>query len=309
MKKSSNRLKTSFETNNMFREVFANHRELCVLTPDDTVRLQQALLEIMDDLDTAFRKYGLTYFLAGGSALGAVRHSGFIPWDDDMDIVMPRRDYDRLNEVLQKEYPGRYWVQDVRVSDRYDVNSAKVRKVGTVCAELFESEPEKAGVFIDIYPLENVYENPVLKKLHGWFGEFLLLVCSCVRMRKNQALILPYLTRKEQIATVRRKVRLGRLFSFLPLRVWLRITERTLSRCKNETGRFVSIPSGRKHYFGEMYTRASFFPPKEVSFGSRRYFVMNEPDEYLTKLYGDDYMTFPAESGRERHAVRKFELP
>ncbi len=307
MKRSD--IKSSFETNNMFRAVFANHRELCVLTAEDTARLQQTLLEMLDDLDAALRKNGLTYFLAGGSALGAVRHGGFIPWDDDVDIVMPRKDYDRLAKVLETEYPDRYWVQDVRRGKKYDVNSVKVRKKGTVCSELFESEPEKAGVFIDVYALENVSDHGLIRKLHGYYGEALLLVCSCVRMRKNQALILPYLQEESQKKVVRRKVRLGRLFSFLPLWMWLRWTERVLARCKNEESRLVSIPSGRKHYFGEMYTRASFFPPKETAFAGREFFVMRDPDEYLSKLYGADYMTPPqAENRKERHAVREFKL-
>lgn len=76
---------------------FANQNEkLRVLSEQDIHDVQQALLGMMDDFDALCRRNGLQYFLTGGSALGAVRHHGFIPWDEDIDIIMPRADFDRL---------------------------------------------------------------------------------------------------------------------------------------------------------------------------------------------------------------------
>ena len=299
-----NRLKQSFETNTVFRAVFAENKEIFNISPADTVRLQQALTEMLCDIDSVCKKNGLTFFLAGGSALGAVRNGGFIPWDDDIDLIMPRKDYDRFFELFEKDFSHRYWIQNIKRSKKYDVNSAKIRKKGTVCKELFESEPDKTGIFIDVYPLENVYSNPLLKKLHGYFSELMLLICSCVRMRKNKPLILPYLKDKKQIKAVKRKSAIGLLFSFLPLNKWLKLTEKVLSMCKDEKSEFVSIPSGRKHYFGEMYSRKSFFPPKEINFSGHNFYIMNTPEEYLTKLYGKDFMTPPSKEN-QNHLLNK----
>lgn len=289
------------ETNFLFRDMIKTHPGIQQVSKEDVRRLQKALLAMMDDIDAVCRKYGLTYFLCGGSALGAVRHSGFIPWDDDMDLVMPRNDYDRLEGYLHQDFPNVYWVQDVRTDSLYDLNSMKVRKKGTRCLEILDPEPEKAGIFIDIYPLEDTFDNRLLRAAHGIIGEAFLFVCSCVRLRGKRDRILKYLGEGGR-GVVRKKMVIGRCFSFLPLGRWLRITEKVLSCCHRPQSKYVSIPSGRKHYFGEMYTRKSYFPPRETDFDGHCFFIMNDPREYLEKLYGD-YMTVPPENEREYHGV------
>lgn len=295
------------ETNQFFRNIEKNNPELRELKEQDIARIQQVLLGMLIDVDYVCRKYHLTYFLCGGSAIGAVRHQGFIPWDDDVDLAMPRKDYDLIGKYMLQEFPERYWVQNIAQDDTYDLSFGKVRKKGTKCVELFEPNVEKAGVFLDIFPVENTYSNPVARKLHGYLGEAFLLICSCVRLRNKQSRILPYLQNKDACKVVKRKVRIGTCFSFVPLLKWLRITEKILKACHNESSAWVSIPSGRKHYFGEMYSRSSFFPPKEIQFENRSFYIMNHPEEYLRKMYGD-YMKLPPEEKREKHCVLELEV-
>ena len=295
------------ETNNMFRELLSNHPDISWLCDAEIKAVQQCLLNMMDDIDFVCRKHGLTYWLGGGSMLGAVRHGGFIPWDDDMDIVMPRADYDRLEALILNEFPDRYWVQDVRSDPNYDLSSMKIRRKGTVCLEVLDADIKKAGIFIDIYPLEDTYDSSVLRTLHGYLGEVLLLICSCVRLKQKKNVIMKYLSDSRSIRTVKVKCLIGTLFSFRSLTAWLRTTERVLSRCSNSHSEWVSIPSGRKHYFGEMYHRASFYPPHEIDFDGHRYFIEHDPEEYLTKLYGD-YNKVPDVNEREHHGVLKLSL-
>lgn len=303
------RLRGLLETNNVFRSVFANRDDMSVITDGDIRALQDVLIGIMDDIDAVCRKYGITYFLAGGSVLGAVRHRGFIPWDDDMDIIVPRSEYKKLFECIKTEHPDKYTVQCVSFGTGYDMHSAKIRKNGTVYTELFESEKGKTGVFIDVYPLEDTYDSAFRRKMHGYKVEALMLICSCIKMKKNSQLILPYLTEKEHIKTVKRKVRLGRILSFIPLKKWLSITEKNLSKVNNPDSEFVTVPSGVGHYFKETYRREDFFPPKQTDFEGRQYSVMNNPKAYLIGRYGEDYMTPPEEKNRyEHHAVMEFEI-
>lgn len=293
------------ETNLFFRDIAKNNPRAYQMTPEDIKSMQGVLLEILSDMDQVCRKYGLTYFVCGGTAIGALRHQGFIPWDDDIDVTMPRRDYDLLEECLLKEFSDRYWVQSIATDPDYDLNFMKIRKKGTVCLEFLDPEPEKSGIFVDIFPLEDTFDNRLLSRLHGVLGEGLLFICSCVRLRRKKDRILPFLREERAIKTVQTKVRIGGLFSFIPLRTWLRLTERVLCACHNRKSQRVSIPSGRKHYFKEMYTRASFFPAKAVEFEDRRFMIMNDPREYLEKMYGD-YMKLPPEDQRESHTLLSY---
>lgn len=303
------KLKGLLETNLVFRSVFANRDDMSVLDDGDIKALQKVLITIMDDIHLVCEKNSLTYFLAGGSALGAVRHGGFIPWDDDMDIIMPRSDYNKLQEAIKKEFPGKYTVQCVSNKTGYDMHSMKIRLNGTVYTELFESEKGTTGVFIDVYPCEDMYDSAFRNKLHGYHCELLMLICSCIKMKKNSSLILPYLTQKEHIKTVKRKVRIGKLLSFKSLQKWLDKTEKTLSKVKNGKSEFVCVPSGVGHYFKETYRRDDFFEPKKIPFDGREYYIMKNPEAYLTGRYGKDYMTPPDEKSRyEHHAVVEFNL-
>ena len=296
------------ETNVMFRKLAIGNEKLYALSDRDIQDIHTILLDMIADLDALCRKHGLTYYLVGGTGLGAVRHQGFIPWDEDVDIGMPRADYDRVEKLLLEEYGDKYWVQCVTSSDRYDLNFMKFRKKGTRYVELFESEPERAGIFVDIWPMENVPDFPLWRWLHGTVSDFLYLCCSCVRVHTKKQRFLEYLgDNKQAVRLIKVKAFLGACLSFFSLNTWCRITDRWCAQCKNSRSKYISYPSGRKHYFGELCTRASFEPAQEVPFEGHRFFTMSYPAEYLTGLYGD-YMQVPPEDQRERHSILELDL-
>ncbi len=303
------KIKSLFETNVMFRQIITNNKDIPFITEEETAKLQQVLLQMMKDIHFVCEKHSLTYFLGGGSCLGAVRHKGFIPWDDDIDVIMPREDYDKFASLLSAEFPDKYFYEEIRINEKYDANFMKIRLKGSLCRELFESDPENAGIFIDINPLENVYDNTFLRKIHGYLCELLLLICSCVRLKNNVPFIKPYITDKKQIGVFKRKLRLAKLLSFFSLRKWLLITEKRLSSCKNTNSSFVSIPTGRKHYFGEMQPRKTFKKAVLTDFEDTKFYIMSGYDSYLTGLFGSDYMTPPPKDKRERHAVTALQFP
>ncbi len=291
----------------MFRRLAIGNEKLTELTDGDIKDIQRVLLGMIDDFDAFCRKHSLTYFLCGGTALGAVRHGGFIPWDEDADIGMPRRDFEKFRKAFTAEYGDKYHLQSIYTGEKYDLAFMKVRKKGTKYIELFETEPESAGIFIDIYPLDNLPDNAVLRFFHGAVSDFLFLCCSCVRVKEKKERFLDYLQNKKAIRLIKLKAFLGTLIGFYSLNKWCRIADRWSSKCKNENSRYVSYPSGRKHYFGEKCTRASYYPKKEISFEGRPLYIMNDPHEYLTALYGD-YMEIPPVDARERHTVLTLDL-
>ena len=295
------------ETNVMFRKFAIGNDKLCELDDDKIKGIQSVLLEMLTDFDDLCRKNNLTYFLVGGSALGAVRHKGFIPWDEDLDIGMPREDYERFSEIFLKACSEKYWLQSIEQSKLYDLTFMKIRKKGTRYVELFETEPEHAGVFMDIYPLDNVPDNKIARFFHGMISDFLYLCCSCVRVHKKKNRFLEYLDDKRAIRLVKIKAFLGFCLSFFSLHKWCVIADKWSKKYKNNNSRLVSFPCGRKHYFGEICTRASFLPVKETVFEDKKFYIMNNPHEYLGGLYGD-YMEIPDVSGRERHSVLELDL-
>lgn len=115
-------------------------------------------LEILDEIDRVCTENGLRYSLAYGTLLGAIRHGGFIPWDDDIDIMMPREDYDRLIQIWPAVARKEFLIQDDTMHDDYVNNYAKVRKDHTTFLQ-FDSERTcsyHTGLFVDIFPGERV---------------------------------------------------------------------------------------------------------------------------------------------------------
>ncbi len=295
------------ETNAKVRKLSVHNDKLYTLTDKDIQQIQKALLEMLKDFDSFCGEHGLRYVLCGGTALGAVRHKGFIPWDEDVDLAMPREDYDRFEQLFCEKYGERYHVQSIYSSETYDLPFIKIRKKGTRFLELFEPEPEHAGIFIDIYPLENVPDFAPWRWIHGGVCDFLHLCCSCVRMKMKKERYFAYYDDPKFLKIVKIKIFLGKCLGFFKLNRWCRIADAWASKCKNSSSRLVSFPSGRKHYFGEIFSRASALPPRSVAFESLSLSSMADPKEYLSALYGDFSVIPPAEK-RERHMILEFDL-
>ena len=118
-------------------------------------------LDILMELDRICRKYDLRYFLDSGTLLGAVRHKGFIPWDDDIDLTMPRKDYDRLIEIASQELKSPYYLQHITTDPKYPGLHVKIRNTDTTAiikSWLFTDVNQ--GIFIDIFPLEGLPNDP-----------------------------------------------------------------------------------------------------------------------------------------------------
>ena len=287
-----------------FKQYSGSNPDTHILSDEEIRITKEILLGIMDDFDALCRKYGLSYFLTGGSALGAVRENGFIPWDDDIDIIMPRRDYDRLPEIVEQEFGDRYWVQSLKTSDVFDLCFAKFRKKGTKYVELFESEPERAGFFLDIFPLEDTYDNPVIRFLNGIVDEGLFFIASCVRVYQQSSRLITYFDDPSIQRSIRIKAMIGSLFNCRKDgRIWYKRCEKWQGKCKNPNSKYATVSCGRGHYFGEMYSRDRLFPLAEHSFEGRNYVVPGDCDHLLTKLYGQEYMKPSDPDKIEQHVI------
>jgi lipopolysaccharide cholinephosphotransferase len=119
-------------------------------------KAQLRMLDILIEVDKIFRKHNIPYWLDFGTLLGAVRHGGFIPWDDDMDITVMRKDYKRLRKILQKELPEQFVFQDETTDKYYPVQFGKVKDRKSIIEEFppLNKHVKERGLFVDLFLVE-----------------------------------------------------------------------------------------------------------------------------------------------------------
>ena len=283
--------------------------ELVELTEKDIKAIQQVLVDIIKDLDNIFKTNNLRYYLGGGSALGAIRHQGFIPWDEDLDINMPRKDCEKLVEIFKnnKEINEKYYLCENSYDNEFDVNYLRIKLKGTSFKEYLYKDYSKDGVFIDIFPVENMYNNPILRKFHGLLVTINLFICSTLRIYEKKEKYLKFKGDKKYTKTIKIKAFIGKLLSFFSLNKWLRISKKIMSSCKNENSKYISVPTGKRHFFGEMYEREDIFPVKYKKFENIELPVANKNEKYMEKMFGD-YMKIPKPEDREKHFICEWRL-
>ena len=150
--------------------------------------LQYTILSVYNDIKEVCDKYGLSLFLCGGSALGAVRHQGFIPWDDDMDVSMTRDDYQKFEQIFEKELSNRYILMAPGYKNGSRSRFPKILKKGTLFREIGINAPdEECGIFLDIFILDNVPDNKFWKTLKGYTCNALEFIAGQVLWNEENA--------------------------------------------------------------------------------------------------------------------------
>lgn len=280
------------------------------LSADESAAMKQALLNIYKDVAAVCEKHGLVYMLSGGTCLGAVRHKGFIPWDDDLDIMMPRADYNRLIELCERGALGeKYEINYPNPKTDSKTVFLKIYRKGSVNRELFdEATPFPKGLYVDVFALDSVPGNKFLQKIKGFFANGLQFISILVLYAQYPSKSLrdfmslePRLKRRYRL-----KVLFGRIFSIVPHRKWVYWFDCFVadSRCNRPVG----IPTGRKYYNGEIFDSAVYFPPIKATFEGVDVYIPAGYDRYLRNLY-KDYMQLPPVEKRERHFICDFRLP
>ena len=124
-------------------------------------------LEIANEVKKICENYKIKYFLIAGTLLGAVRHRGFIPWDDDLDMGMLRKDYIKFLKIARKELDDKYYLESWKVASGYGLPFTKIRMNGTKYIERNSKDVNcHLGIFIDIFPFDNVPDNKVQRLIH-----------------------------------------------------------------------------------------------------------------------------------------------
>lgn len=150
-------------------------------------RVHKVEKEILIKFISICEQYNLKYFVAFGTLLGAVRHNGFIPWDDDVDVAMPRKDYEVFLEVAQKECGSEYFLQTVDTDENYHLFFAKLRMNDTIFVENSLQQSEGiTGFYIDIFPYDTLPDDDKLMKKQIKEAEILGMLISIKRVKEPQ---------------------------------------------------------------------------------------------------------------------------
>ena len=272
------------------------------LTNEELRALQKTLLVILDDILSVCASEGIEYALGGGSALGACRHQGFIPWDDDLDINMSRADWSRFRAAFIARFGEKYAIYEPSAPKDYALAFPRIRLRGTrvVTREDLLASNVEPGAFIDVFLFENVPDNALLRHIHAFGSLALGFLYSCRKQFFERHLLRKW---GMNSASFRLKRVIGFFLAVLPLGFWTRVWDKWNSVSSNACSHFVTCPVGRKHYLGELAPRTEMAGTRPLTFEGRSVCVPAGLEHYLTRLYGANYMTPPPPEKRERHVV------
>ena len=250
----------------------------------DLKKIWEIELDILDKVDSICRKHDLRYSIAYGSMIGAVRHGGFIPWDDDIDIFMPRADYEKLLAVWNEEYHEGFILQNKYTDWDFTQNFTKIRKDNTT---YIQTEEEKnvsyhTGIFIDVFPGDKAAKGFVSKKTQA--------LASAVNLLIARGFTSP----SGGIQNIIEKTILK-----LPLKVQKKLyayTDEYMQKWNGRKEREYYFPSTIKDVF-ICYPADMFDKLKDVLFESRKYKMCADADTVL-KIYYGDYLKLPPEEER-----------
>ena len=258
---------------------------------NNTLRQAQlVMLHSLKIIDDICRKNNIEYWLDGGTLLGAVRHSGFIPWDDDIDIGMLRTDFEKFKEIATIELPEDLFLQFEKTDANFFsiIVPLKIRDNKSYAVEQFEKgdEPYNMGLFVDVFAYDHLPENKYKRDFYKYLGKKILKFkrYKIERFRNhNRVLIYKFL---------------DKFISINILDNWMQKIIKKQNRV-NQT----IIGFGIDSILTRVYKKKEFFPLIELEFENYKFFAPKNFDYYLKTTYGD-YMKIPDIDDRPQHMTK-----
>lgn len=262
-------------------------------------KVQQAEYEALKEIVNICDKNKLKYFLRGGSALGAIKYKGFVPWDDDIDIVLPRDDYEKLIEIMPVEFANKYlFVSYHKVKNAHCYFSRVILKDDIRIKNNFPKNNERGTLLIDVLPLDGVPTN-------RFFRKFLILKIMFLRMLASlwtidvKDTVRLHEGKKEKILFLLYKLKIHYLYKQDTI---YKIMDKTYKKNNYNKCKMAGVLSGSKMKY-EMCDKEWWGDGRKVVFEDIFVNVPSESDLYLKKLFGNDYLTYnpPIEERTKSH--------
>lgn len=258
-------------------------------------KLQMIQLEMLCEVDRICRKHNIPYNIIAGTLLGAVRHQGFIPWDDDADIALLRPEYEKFREACKTELNyEKFYFQDHTNTEGYRWGYGKIRRKDTLfLREHQEDMPYEQGVFIDIFPLDNV---PNGKFMRNWMN------VRCFALRKMMWAPVGVKATDNMLQKSIYKV-----LSIIPPKFIYTKYNKLVEQCRRIDSQWVRIltfPTPNKEYG---YLKQWYENSEEIMFEGVLFKGILDYHEYLSFKFGD-YLQLPEEKDRKAHGVTSLKL-
>ncbi len=251
------------------------------------IRHQHSLLDLLNEFDRVCKILDIPYILFAGTMLGAVRHKGFIPWDDDLDVLMLRDDYERFLEQAPEVIEEEKFFLQKEFSEHWPMFFSKLRLNGTTCLEKFHPKDNQIhqGIYIDIFPCDNAFKSSLGKKLQFFASKVIIAKSLYKRGYETKSFI---------------KKIFMKVCKFLPMRPFMYIVRSG----RNDSEYVHSFLAAAKSYSKNIYPREYIEKTINLNFESHSFPVSAEYDKLLRILY-DDYMILPPPEERhvKQHAV------
>ena len=246
-------------------------------------RLQLTQVEILDEIVRICDSNNLRYCLIGGTLLGAIRHKGFIPWDDDLDIAMPRKDYDEFNRIcIGGGLNEKYYVHNIISDENYWLIFAKIRKKNTLYDEENISHLNvNKEIFVDVFPLDetksenNKWRTKIIKHL------------------SNQI----YIKRGLKIQQYKKSKILARLLMPYSIKQLTNWQIKLMTKENKKLGKYYINYGSNYNTVSQTILKTKYEPFKKAEFEGKLYNIPNDADYVLRRVY-NDYMQLPSEDKR-----------
>ena len=255
---------------------------------------QKIELEILEEFQRVCEELRLRYYLTAGSLLGAIRHKGFIPWDDDIDIAMPREDYDRFAVEGSKKLAKDYFYQSYITEENFPYYFAKVRKKGTLFEEpILNKILMEQGIYIDIFPLDQCPDNDETARL---FFKVISFLDSIILGKVSTGFQCGY---RKWYAK-----RTWKVLQHLPKKQIFALRESVRNIAEHfSSGKRLCTVGGHHGFPRETYDADWFSETIEVKFEGKSFPAPKDWNALLENMYGD-YMILPEENERQGHFIR-----
>lgn len=259
--------------------------------------IKEVELLILKDFVEICDKNDIEYYLIYGTHIGAIRHEGFIPWDDDIDIMMFREDYEKFLKVMEEHPNEKYTIFDSRYNNEYFFQFGRMSLNGTYWAEYWDSQVSfKLGIHIDLFILDNLPNN----KIKRW-----LFIQRCYYLTRLYSISVLTFDNYSKILNLALNLTHNILKAFrLSPKYFQKKLYNVFTKYNSNSGEYVTDLTLMERVY---FKRTDYKPPKKALFENMKLNIPNDDYNTLTPIYGD-YMQLPPEEERVNHVLNEIDF-